>query len=42
MKISRFDPQVGRKIEQFGSANVILSGIARLNTEAQVPPAAAA
>lgn len=36
MKISRFDPQVGRKIEQFGSANVILSGIARLNTEAQV------
>lgn len=36
MKIFRFGPQVGRKIEQFESANVILSGIAWLNTEAQV------
>jgi quercetin dioxygenase-like cupin family protein len=36
MKILRFDPQAGRRIEQFGSTNVILSGIARLSAEAQV------
>jgi quercetin dioxygenase-like cupin family protein len=36
MKIFRFDPQVGRRIEQFGSTNVILSSIARVAAEAQV------
>jgi quercetin dioxygenase-like cupin family protein len=36
MKIFPFDPQVGRQIEQFGSANMILSGVARLTAEAQV------
>jgi quercetin dioxygenase-like cupin family protein len=36
MKILRFDPQVGRRIEQFGSTNVTLSGVARLTAEAQV------
>jgi quercetin dioxygenase-like cupin family protein len=36
MKIFRFDPGVGRRVEQFGSTNVVLSGIARLSAEAQV------
>jgi quercetin dioxygenase-like cupin family protein len=36
MKLFPFDLQVGRQIEQFGSANVILSGIARLTAEAQI------
>ena len=36
MKTFRFDHQVGRGIEQFGSANVTLSGIARITAEAQV------
>jgi mannose-6-phosphate isomerase-like protein (cupin superfamily) len=36
MKTFRFDPQVGRRIELFGSTNVILFGIARLIAEAQV------
>lgn len=36
MKIFRFDAEVGRQIEQFGSAQVILASIARLDGEAQV------
>jgi quercetin dioxygenase-like cupin family protein len=36
MKIFRFDSQVGRQIEQFGSVNVILSSVARLTADAQV------
>lgn len=36
MKIFRFDPKVGRKIENFGSVNFILSAIAYLKTEARV------
>jgi quercetin dioxygenase-like cupin family protein len=36
MKIFRFDAGVGRRIEQFGSTNLVLSGVARLTAEAQV------
>jgi mannose-6-phosphate isomerase-like protein (cupin superfamily) len=36
MKIFRFDAGASRRIEQFGSTNVILSGITRLTGEAQV------
>jgi quercetin dioxygenase-like cupin family protein len=36
MKIFRFDREVGHRIEQFGSTNVILSAIARLAAETQV------
>lgn len=36
MKIFRFDAEVGRRVEQFGSTKVVLSGIARLSAEAQV------
>ncbi len=36
MKIFRFDREVGHRIEQFGSTNVILSGITRLIGEAHV------
>ncbi|MEJ2598899.1 MAG: hypothetical protein P8Z00_11240 [Anaerolineales bacterium] len=36
MKILRFDAEVGRQIEQFGSVQVSLAGIARLSGKAQV------
>ena len=36
MKIYRFDADVGRPIDNFGSENFILSRIARLTTEARV------
>jgi quercetin dioxygenase-like cupin family protein len=36
LKIFRFDTAVGRKLEQFGSINAMLSGVVRLTSEAQV------
>lgn len=36
MRIFRFDPEVGRRIDQFGSVNVILSRIVRLTAGARV------
>ncbi|MEJ2265456.1 MAG: hypothetical protein P8X95_18580 [Anaerolineales bacterium] len=36
MKIYRFDSEVGREIENFGSVNFILSNIAHLKREALV------
>jgi quercetin dioxygenase-like cupin family protein len=36
MKIFRFDAEVGRQVEQFGSTKVVLSNIARLSAESQV------
>ncbi|MBI4758256.1 MAG: cupin [Chloroflexi bacterium] len=36
MKIFRFDPKVGRKIENFGSTNFVLSGIVHLRPDARI------
>src|SRR4030095_978138 len=36
MKIFRFDREIGREIENFGSVNFILSAIVHLKTEARV------
>jgi hypothetical protein len=36
MRIFRFDPRVGRQVNQFGSADVILSRVARLTVGATV------
>lgn len=36
MKIYRFDSEVGREIENFGSVNFILSAVAHLKLEARV------
>jgi quercetin dioxygenase-like cupin family protein len=36
MKIFRFDPEVGRRIDQFGSVHAVLSRIVRLTAGAQV------
>ena len=36
MRLYRFDVGVGRKIDKLGSVNFVLSGIARLDSDAQV------
>ena len=36
MKVFRFDAEVGRRVEQFGSTQVILARAARLSGQAQV------
>jgi len=36
MKVYRFDADVGRTIEEFGSVNFVLSSLVRLNTDARV------
>ncbi len=36
MRLYRFDPDVGRPIDRFGSANAVVSRIVRLATSAQI------